>query len=56
MAKKNWIAGAIQHKGALTASAKRAGKSIGNFCAGKNLSSTDKKRCNLARTLKSFGK
>lgn len=56
MAAKKWIAGAIQHKGALTASAKSAGKSISSFCAGKNLSSTDKKRCNLAKTLKSFGK
>lgn len=54
MAKKNWIAGAIKHPGALTASAKKAGKSISQFCAGPNLSGTDKKRCSLAKTLKSM--
>jgi len=54
MAKKKFIAGAIKHPGALTASAKKAGKSISQFCAGSNLSPTDKKRCSLAKTLKSF--
>lgn len=56
MAKKKFIQDAIKHPGALTASAKRAGKSIAAFCASPNLSSTDKKRCNLAKTLKSFNK
>lgn len=52
MAKKRWIQGAIKHKGALTDSAKRDGKTISKFCASGNLSSTDKKRCALAKTLK----
>jgi hypothetical protein len=56
MAKKKFIQGAIKHPGALTASAKKAGKSISEFCAGSNLSTTDKRRCNLAKTLKSFNK
>jgi hypothetical protein len=56
MAKKKFIQGAIKHPGALTASAKAADKSIAQFCGGKNLSTTDQRRCNLAKTLKSFGK
>jgi len=52
----NWIAGAIRHKGSLTASAKAAGKSITEFCAQKNLSTQNKKRCVLAKTLKGFHK
>lgn len=36
-------------KGALTAAAKRAGKSIPAFCAQGNLSTTNKRRCNLAK-------
>jgi len=28
---KNWIAGAVKHPGAFTASAKRAGKSVGEY-------------------------
>ena len=50
--KKNWIAGAIKKPGALTRAAKAAGKSISQFCAQGNLSGTNKKRCNLAKTLK----
>lgn len=53
---KQWIAGAIKHPGALTAAAKKAGKSISEYCAGGNLSSTAKKRCALARTLKKMRK
>ena len=55
MAKK-WIAGAIQNPGSLTRAAKAAGKSISSFCSGTNLSTTNQRRCNLAKTLKSFGK
>jgi hypothetical protein len=53
---KKWIAGAIKSPGALTAAAKAAGKSISAFCASPNLSSTNQKRCNLAKTLKGFKK
>jgi len=53
---KNFIKGAIKHPGALTAAAKAAGKSISQFCAQGNLSATNKKRCSLAKTLKSFNK
>ena len=55
MTKKNmWISGAIESPGSLTAAVKRAGKSISEFCSQKNLSATNQKRCNLAKTLKSF--
>lgn len=46
----------IKHPGSLTAQAKKAGKSISEFCAGGNLSSKTKKRCILAKTLKGFKK
>ena len=50
---KDWIKGAIKKPGALTAAAKRAGKSISEYC--QNPPSTlAKQRCNLAKTLKSF--
>lgn len=57
MAKK-WIQGAIKHKGALTKTAKAAGKSVGEFCASlpKNASTKTKRRCNLAKTLKGMKK
>jgi hypothetical protein len=53
-AKKKWIAGAIKHPGALTAQAKKAGKSLSQFMAspGKNPSPTTKKRIALAKTLR----
>jgi len=54
--KKKWIAGAIRKKGSLTQAAKRAGKSISAFCAQKNLSATNRRRCNLARTLRKMRK
>jgi len=56
MAKKKWIQGAIKHPGALTQAAKAAGKSITDYCAGGNLSPTAKKRCALAKTLRSMHK
>jgi hypothetical protein len=49
--KKNWIAGAIKKPGSLTATAKKAGKSISELCAG-NVSGKTAKRCALADTLK----
>lgn len=54
--KKNWIQGAIKHPGALTAAADRAHKTITKYCAGDNLSSTAKKRCALAKTLRGMHK
>ena len=53
--KKNWIKGAIKKPGALTAQAKRAGKSVSEFCKGKKTGTTAK-RCNLAKTLKKMRK
>jgi hypothetical protein len=49
--KKNWIAGAIKKPGSLTATAKKAGKSISELCAG-NVSGKTARRCTLATTLK----
>tara|TARA_R100000353_G_scaffold44766_2_gene35962 strand:+ start:1247 stop:1486 length:240 start_codon:yes stop_codon:yes gene_type:complete len=55
MSKKNWIKDAIKKPGSLTAAAKRKGMSISQYC--KNPPSTKaKRRCNLAKTLKSFKK
>ena len=52
---KNWIKDAIKKPGSLTAAAKRKGMSISQYC--KNPPSTKaKRRCNLAKTLKSFKK
>jgi len=56
MPNKNWIKGTIKNPGALTASAKRVGKSLGEYCSGTNLSLTDKKRCVLRKTLMGFNK
>lgn len=53
---KEWIAGAIQHKGALTAKAKAAGKSIDEYCAQEGHDLTTKKQCSLAKTLRGFNK
>ena len=55
MAKK-WIAGAIQHPGALTAKAKAAGKSLAAFKAHppKGVSAKTKREINLAKTLATF--
>ena len=52
---KNWIKDAIKKPGSLTAAAKAKGMSISQYC--KNPPSTKaKRRCNLAKTLKSFKK
>ena len=55
MAKK-WIAGAIQHPGALTRKAKAAGMSVSAYMARppKNISDTTRRQINLAKTLKGF--
>jgi hypothetical protein len=57
MAKK-WIAGAIQHPGALTRKAKAAGVSVASFMAHppKGITTTTQRQISLARTLKSFHK
>jgi hypothetical protein len=54
---KNWIAGAIKHKGALTAKAKKAGESPMAF-ARENADAKGKtgKQARLALTLRSLGK
>jgi hypothetical protein len=53
-AKKNWIAGAIKHPGALTAKAKRAHKTLSQFISHppKNASDTTLRQINLAKTLR----
>ena len=57
MAKKNWIAGAIKHPGALTRKAKAAGESTAAFA---NKHAKDKgttgKQARLAKTLRGFHK
>ena len=55
MAKKNWIAGAIKHPGALTKKAKAAGQSPMGFAAAhKNDPGTTGKQARLAITLRGF--
>jgi hypothetical protein len=51
MAKKKWIQGAIKKPGSLTRAAKAKKMSVSEFCSQGGLSSTNKKRCNLAKTL-----
>ena len=53
MAQKKWIQKAIKHPGALRAAAKRAGKTIDEYCQNPP-SLLAKRRCNLYRTLKKF--
>lgn len=54
--KGGWIQKAIKKPGALTRLAKRSGMSILEYCRKPNLSTTNKRRCNLAKTLRSFKK
>ena len=54
--KKLWIKGAIKHPGRLTRAAKRAGMSIPKYCAKKNLSTSMKRACALAKRLKKMTK
>ncbi len=51
MAEKHWIQGAIKHPGALTNTAKKAGKSISQLCAEGNKSTKTSERCALSETL-----
>ena len=51
---KNWIKGAVEHPGKLTAQAKAAGMTVGQFMAAPHHDAAIKKEVNLARTLKSF--
>lgn len=53
---KNWIKGAIKHPGALKKAAAAQGKTIAQYCSSPNLSATAKRRCALAKTLKSMHK
>lgn len=48
---KKWIDKAIENPGALTRKAQAAGKTIQQYCAGDNLSTTSQRQCNLAKTL-----
>lgn len=52
--KKKWIQ--KLKRGTLTRAAKRSGKSISAFCAQKNLSTVNKRRCAAARTLRKLRK
>jgi len=54
--KKKWIQGAIKKPGSLTAAAKRAGMSIDEYCAQKNIRTKTKRRCNLRKNLISLPK
>lgn len=59
MAQKQWIAGAIEHKGAFTAKAKKAGMSTSAYAnkvtkKGSKASATTKRQANLAKTLRKF--
>lgn len=58
MAKKNWIASAIKHPGALTKYAKQRGATVAHLLAHPpaGASATTKRRINLARTLKGLRK
>jgi len=58
MAKTHWIAGAIKNPGALTRTAKRAGKTVAQYTAHppKNASAKTKRRIALAKTLRKLAK
>jgi len=53
--KKNWIAGAIKHPGALTRKAKAQGMTPKQFCSQpkSSLSPRSKKQCQLMRNINS---
>jgi len=51
-----WIQKMNMKKGALTNTAKNAGKSLDELCAGSDLSPLTKKRCALRKTLRSLKK
>lgn len=53
---KKWMQHLDIKEGALTKAAQAAGKSISEFCKSGNLSGTNAKRCNLAKTFKKASK
>jgi len=55
MAKK-WIQGAIKHPGALTAKAKAAGMTLGQFMAAPHRDTTTKRQVALAKTLRGLAR
>jgi len=48
---KNWIQGAIKNPGSLNAASKAAGMSKSQFCSGDSISTKNKRRCALWKTL-----
>lgn len=57
MAKKNWIAGAIEHPGSFTRKAKAAGKSVGEYAAEKaHAPGVLGKQARLAQTLRGMSR
>jgi len=57
MARKNWIASAIRHPGALTRQARRAGESVGEFAAShRSAKGVTGRRARLALTLRSMNR
>jgi len=54
--KKNWIQGAIKHKGSLTRKAKAAGETVAQYAAHPpaNASAQTKRQIALYKTLRSF--
>jgi len=55
---KKWIAGAIEHEGALTRKAQAKDMTVQQYCsqAKGKLTSTSQRQCNLARTLRRMNK
>ena len=53
---KKWMQNLDIKEGSLTKSAAAAGKSISEFCKSGDLSATNSKRCNLAKTFKKASK
>lgn len=53
---KKWIQKADIQEGALTRKAEAAGKTITEFCAGKNLDTKTVRQCNLAKTFRKMHK
>lgn len=52
--KRLWISKAIKHPGALRAAAKRKKMSVSEYCDSNRIGTTGKRRCALAKTLRSF--
>ena len=54
MSKEKWMQEAVRKPGALTAQAKRAGKSMSEFCKSPKTTQA-KRRCNLRKVFKRYG-